>query len=71
MSGAVPLLPRLLSQRAQDFLYTYGVTSLLTTIHVPVRTDSAIPVCEQHGSTNIARRSAHRIITVSGKDLHD
>jgi len=30
MSGAVPLLPHVLSQRAQDFLYTQGVTSLLS-----------------------------------------
>jgi len=61
MSGVVPLLPHVLSQRAQDSLYVQGVTSLLTSIHVPARTDSAIPVCEQPGSTDIVRCSAHRI----------
>lgn len=55
MSGSVPLLPHVLSQRAQDSLYKQGVTSLLTSIHVPARTNSAIPVCEQPGSTDIAR----------------
>lgn len=57
MSGAVPLLPHVLSQRAQDFLYTQGLRSLVIPVHVPERTDSAIQVCEQPGSTDIARRS--------------
>jgi len=34
-------------------------------IHVPVCTESAIPVCEQPGCTVIARRSAHRIDLLS------